>query len=508
MSDHPTSFEDPSTSKKPIPRSLRFIYGSGDWGRASFNTLRTIFYAIFLTDVVGLDPRLASIAAFIGILWDAVNDPIVGSISDRVRSRWGRRRPFILIFSLPFALAFILLWWAPPWNSQFLIMLHVMLAYMISDTIQTLVTVPYLALTPELAPSYDSRTSLTTIRMFFNLVSSLVTAVAAPSIVDAMLKSGASLQQGYIVVGALFGGLAVIPYLLIFALIRERRIIESQEIDPVFSPKQTIHILWNNRPFRFAAGIYVLNWIAFDLVSLMLPYFLLYWVAQGDLLAKTKLLGINLSIDSAFLGILFVTAIAALPLWFFLAKKHSKRSTYIGGMFFWIVVQCFVMAIQPHQMPMVLIFAFVAGLSVSVAHVMPEAIFPDVIDWDELRTHSRREGIYYGAINFLRKLSSAFAVFLALQVLGWFGYQAPTEGAIVFSQSPTTLMAIRILSGPFVAAMIILATLLAYFYPLSRDRQARIQRTLERRQRRMLEKKKVPERRLPINQEHDETKEQ
>ena len=473
---------------KPISRPLRFVYGSGDWGRASFNTLRTIFYAIFLTDVVGLDPRLASVAALIGILWDAVNDPIVGGMSDRVRSRWGRRRPFILFFSVPFAFAFILLWWAPPWNSQLLLMVHVMLAYMISDTIQTLITVPYLALTPELAPSYDSRTSLTTIRMLFNLVSSLVTAVAAPTIVEAMVKSGSTLQQGYILVGALFGGLAVIPYLLIFFLIHERKVPAQQDTSPALSPRATTRILWNNRPFRFAAGIYILNWIAFDLVSLMLPYFLLYWVAQGDLLAKINILGINLSIDSAFLGVLFATAIIALPLWYFLSRKFSKRSVYIGGMSFWIVVQCFVLAIRPNQMPIVLLFALVAGISVSVAHVMPEAIFPDVIDWDELKTNSRREGIYYGAINFLRKLSSAFAIFLALQVIGWFGYQAPPEGAIVYAQSAITQQAIRILSGPFVAGLIILATILAFFYPLSRDRQERIQRMLERRAKKIHQK--------------------
>jgi GPH family glycoside/pentoside/hexuronide:cation symporter len=157
-------------------------------------------------------------------------------------------------------------------------------------------------------------------------------------------------------------------------------------------------------------------------------------------------------------------------------------------MSFWIVVQCLVLVIRPNQMPLVLLFALVAGISVSVAHVMPEAIFPDVIDWDELKTNSRREGIYYGAINFLRKLSSAFAIFLALQVIGWFGYQAPPKGAIIYAQAAVTQQAIRILSGPFVAGLIILATFLAFFYPLSRDRQERIQRMLERRSKRSQQK--------------------
>ena len=134
---------------------IKLIYGSGDWSYASFGTLRQIFYAIFLTDVVGLDARLASFAALAGIIWDAINDPIVGVISDRVKTRWGRRRPFLLFFSIPFGLSFLLLWWAPPWQNQIALMLTVTLAYMLSDTFQTLVSVPYNTLTPEIAPDYD-----------------------------------------------------------------------------------------------------------------------------------------------------------------------------------------------------------------------------------------------------------------------------------------------------------------------------------------------------------------
>ncbi|TLN24714.1 hypothetical protein FDZ74_02765, partial [bacterium] len=193
-----TTTNQPNLSRPRIPRWMKIIYGTGDWGRASFNTLRQIFYAIFLTDVVGLDPRLASIAALVAIIWDAINDPLVGALSDNVRTRWGRRRPFLLVFSIPFALAFVLMWWAPPWQTQIMLTLHVTLAFIVSDTIQTLITVPYLSLTPELASEYDERTSLTSFRMFFNLLASLVTAVAAPSIIDAALKAGLSTQQGYL----------------------------------------------------------------------------------------------------------------------------------------------------------------------------------------------------------------------------------------------------------------------------------------------------------------------
>lgn len=167
VSNAVSSEESHQTETEKSSLITRLVYGTGDWGMASFGTLRQVYYAIFLTDAVGLDARLASVAALIGIIWDAINDPLVGMLSDRVRTRWGRRRPFLLFFAIPFGLGFLLLWWAPPWESQLALMLSVTLAYMISDTLQTLVTVPYLSLTPEISSDYDDRTTLTGYRMFF-----------------------------------------------------------------------------------------------------------------------------------------------------------------------------------------------------------------------------------------------------------------------------------------------------------------------------------------------------
>jgi Na+/melibiose symporter and related transporters len=149
-----------------------------------------------------------------------------------------------------------------------------------------------------------------------------------------------------------------------------------------------------------------------------------------------------------------------------------------------------IFSIQPGQITTIIILAALAGLSVSTAHIMPEAIFPDVIDWDEFRSHKRREGTYYGAVSFLRKLSSAAAIFLALQILGWFGYQAPPKNALLFAQSAETVTAIRFLTGPVVAVLLLTAIFIAWRYPLSRERQHRIQKALIRRQERFATKKK------------------
>ena len=455
----------------------KLVYGSGDWSGASYGTLRQIFYAIFLTDVVGLDPRLASIAALVGIIWDAINDPIIGILTDRTRTRWGRRRPFLLFFAIPFGVGFLLLWWAPPWDSQFALVLSITLAFMISDTFETLVGVPFASLLPELTSDYDERTTLTTFRIFFNLIASLATAVTAPAIVDMTMSLGWTQQQAYLLVGGIFGGLATIPFLLIFIFIRER----FGSVDhPQSSIKfgKTVRTAWSNIPFRFASLIYMLNWITFDLIALLLPFYLLYWIARGNLMQSVDLFGISLPLESAVFALLLITAIVALPFWLWLSHRLGKHLAYIIGMVFWAGVQLGIYFVQPGNYELVLWMSFLAGLSVSAAHILPDAMFPDVIEWDELRTGHRQEGIYYGVKNFIRKLTGALAIFLALQVLGWFGYRTPPEGVLEFSQSPRVLQAIRILIGPLGALFLFSSVITTWFYPLTRERHARIRRLL------------------------------
>jgi len=481
--EHFTTGVKMTTNQKETRLSIwtKLVFGSGDWSSSSFGTLRQIFYPIFITDVVGLNPLLASLPAIIGITWDAINDPLVGMLSDRIRTKWGRRRPFLLWFSVPFGLGFIILWFAPPFESQIALAAFVTFAFMLSDTFQTLVMVPLYALTPEITLDYDERSSLTGYRMAFNLVASLVIAGGAPAIVDAVLAAGATQQQGYLIVGSLFGGLAVIPLLLIFFFIRERKQgqYEIAHEDSV-SFLESVRMVWSNIPFRFATGLYVLNWVTFDLVALALPYFIAYWVSSGNLLEKA----FGVPVESAVFLVLLSISIVFLPFWVWMSNRFNKHIAYIIGMSFWALVQLLIFTIQPGQITYILVLAALAGISVSTAHVLPDALFPDVIEWDELRTSRRQEGIYYGVKNFIRKMSGMLATIIAFQALGWFGYQAPPEGATFFQQSPSALMAIRVLIGPLGALLLLSAVAMAWFYPLTRERHARIRRLLARRKKR------------------------
>lgn len=473
-----------TASKNRLSFWMKLLYGSGDWGISSIGMMRSIFYAIYLTDVVGLAPRLASFGALVGIVWDAVNDPIIGILSDHLHTRWGRRRPFLLWFAIPFGLSFVILWSAPRWENQIALLIYVTLSFMLADTLQTLVGVPFLSLTPELTPDYDERTTLTSFRSFFQLTGALTVVVAAPAIIDMVLASGGSQQQGFMLVGAIFGGIGAIPLLLIGVFVRETSRPEQIESIPF---RETLKAAWQNIPFRYAVGIHMLNWSAVDMIAVVFPYFLLYWVARGNLLASIHILGFDLAYESAFFGILMSVCILCIPFWLWMAKWRNKREAYMLGMIFWVAVQLIIFTIQPGNTTYLLIIAALAGIGVSAAYTLPDSMFADVIEWDELRTRRRQEGIFYGIRTLIRKLTGALVIFTTLQLLGWAGYVSPPNGTLQFTQTDSALHMIRLLVSPFGAIILCGTILFAWLFPLSREKHARIQKLLEQRRERLAE---------------------
>jgi len=465
--------------RRKLPFWLKALYGSGDWGISSIGMMRSIFYALYLTDVVGIEPRLASIGALAGIVWDAVNDPIIGVLSDRMQSRLGRRRPFLLWFAFPFGLSFVILWSAPNWESQIALLIYVTLAFMISDTLTTLVAVPYLSLTPELTQDYDERTSLSSFRTVFQLLAAMTVVITAPMIVDKVLEMGGSQQQGFMIAGAVFGSLGSLPLFFIGWFVRER--FSPEELPAALPFRESLRVAWQNVPFRYAAGIYMFNWSAVDMIAITFPFFLLYWVAKGDLLAKVNVFGLELALESAFFGVLMLVCVLCVPFWLWLARTRNKREAYILGMMFWITIQSMIFTIQPGGTTYMLVLAALAGVGVSAAYILPDSILPDVIEWDELRTGRRQEGIYYGIRTLIRKLTGALIIFITLQILGWSGYQSPPQGVTQFTQPDSALTAIRLMVS-FLGVIILTGTIaLAWSYPLSREKYQRIQRLLKRR---------------------------
>jgi GPH family glycoside/pentoside/hexuronide:cation symporter len=221
------------------------------------------------------------------------------------------------------------------------------------------------------------------------------------------------------------------------------------------------------------------------MITVAFPYFLLYWVARGNLLASIHILGFDLAYESAFFGILMSVCILCIPFWLWMARWRNKRQAYMLGMIFWVAVQLTVFTIQPGKTTYLLTIAALAGIGVSAAYTLPDSMFADVIEWDELRTRRRQEGIFYGIRTLIRKLTGALVIFMTLQLLGWAGYVSPPKGTLQFTQTDSALHMIRLLVSPF-GAMILCGTIFfAWLFPLSREKHARIQKLLEQRRERL-----------------------
>jgi GPH family glycoside/pentoside/hexuronide:cation symporter len=445
-------------ASETLPTKTKILYGAGDFGFSLTDTTIGVLYAIFLTDVIGIRAGYAAWVFLIGRIWDFVNDPVMGYISDRTRTRWGRRRPYLLFGFIPFAIAYTLLWIKPPITGDIALVAYYSFAYILYDAAATAVYMPYFALTPELTLDYDERTKLTSYRMFFSIFAGLIGFTVPLMVIDRTIPENA---DKVLLIGAIFGVASALPLLLTFFGTRERPEFQQQSTQPI---GESLRAAFKNRPFVFAMFIFLFTWAAVNLVQSMMLFFLKYRM--------------NLEPESdLIMGTVFITALITLPLWEWTSRNTDKRKAYIGGMIFLSVVLTVLAFLSPNAgMPFVLSLAFLAGIGVAGVHVLPWSMIPDAVEWDEYETGSRHEGMFYSLVTLLRKIASAIALPSMLWILEASGFvsNAPT-------QSDSAIKAIIGLTGPGPAFFMFLGILFALFYPLSRERHTQIRKELEAR---------------------------
>ncbi len=444
--------------KENLSRMTKVIYGAGDLGFSLTTTIVGAYFLFFLTDVVGIQPAVAGIAILIGRTWDYLNDPLIGHLSDRTRTRWGRRRPFLLFGALPFALAFMLMWYRPPFESQISLAVYYSVAYVLFDAAATFVYMPYFALTPELTEDYDERTSLTSYRMFFSIFGSLLAFTIPMMIIGTFTPESAARVM---LMAVIFGLASALPLWLVFFNTREKEVYVSQEKPKMLA---ALKAALKNRPFVFSAVIYLLTWVCMDILQTTLLFFIKYALkmeAQSDLL----------------MAMIFVTAIIALPFWEFTSRKINKRVAYAFGIGFWAIVQIVLITVGPNvSTPIVYFLCVMAGIGVSAAHVLPWSIIPDAIEWDEYKTGERHEGVFYSLITLMQKIASSIAIPLVGIMLELTHYQANAA-----QQPQSAVLGIRMLVGPIPAILLTIGIIFAIKYPLGREQFTSIVEELQAR---------------------------
>ena len=410
----------------------------------------TLIYAsYFLVQVAGLRPSLAGLVPLIGRAVDAVTDPLMGEISDRTRWRWGRRRPYLLLGAAPFGLCFALLWVDLPADSQLALFAYYTFVYCLMSVAMTVVSVPYLALQPEMALRYDERTSINTYRT----IGALLGTVVAVNIRTASEVFGGG-STGFVWAGAIYGVFLSLPWLAVYGATFERRTFQQRTAHT--SMGASLRAVFAHRTFMRLTAIYIMGRIAMDLAGALIILYTSYWLGRpGDFEVVMML----------FLG---ATA-AALPFWLRVARGRDKGQIFLLGSVWWMLCSVALVLVDP-DWPRWVIYLFIplVGVGYAVVDLMPWSMVGEVIDEDELRHGVRREGVYNGVFTFLRKLGGALGVFAALSVLDLAGYQ---KGEV---QTESARQAIRWMTAFGPALFLVIGVWLVRGYPLTRAAHERI----------------------------------
>ena len=444
----------PTAVRNPERLSLRLklLFSTGDLSVSVPLAILMFFQLYFLTDVAGLRPSLAGWAVGVGKVWDAVNDPLFGLFSDRIRSRWGRRRVLLLIGAVPLGLSFTLMWLVPPLEPLPLTAYYAV-TFIVFDTAFTFVHVGYNSLTPELTNDYDERSSLNGFRMVFSISGTLGAIILA----TVLGWSIGDQRVLFATLGVSLGLVSILPPLVVFAVTSEPTARERP--DPL-SWKRALRTTLTNRPFRLVMGLYLLSWTTASILAAILVYFANYYLGVPD--------------QANYLVLVAqASAILFIPLWVSVARRLDKRRAFILGTASWILVLLAISALGSDQVSLAYVLAALSGSGIATAYVLPWSMVPDIIECDQLETGRRREGSYYAFASFFQKLGTGAAIWAMGQLLALSGYATPDATGAISEQPSAAVRAIRAFAGPIPSMLLLGAILFAWRYPISRESHRR-----------------------------------
>lgn len=437
-------------------------FGVGDFGMSAITALLQFYMLFYYTDVVKIDPGIAGTAILVGKLtWDMINDVLFGYLEDKTRSRLGRRRPYLIYCAIPLMLSFWLLLSLPEGMSNLAAFFAIIGTFILFDTFNTLIVTAYYAMTAELTTDYDERTSVSTYRMIFNIVGYIFGAGIATTLAAIIAKSsGISTREAWSVVGLVFGALAAVTVLIPGLFVKNKPVVDTTPT--AMPPIKAVMSTLKNKPFTKYLTISMVMSTAFTLVTTMLPFYLIY---QLDMESS------QMPVMVLMLGTLALFLVPCAKV----ASKIGKSKTYALG----LVIACAALIVSfflPNQQNIIIyIIAFVAGLGFSSQWVCPHSMMPDVIEYDELATGERREGIYYGMNAMAGKITGA----LGSAICGWglklSGY---VEGA---RQSAEALAGIRVMFALLPAVLLLVCVPMLMRYPITRESHAKVLKELEAR---------------------------
>ena len=396
----------------------------------------------FYTDVVGISPLLAGWIYALGIGWDAITDPYMGYIAERTRTKMGSYRPYILFGSIPLAFSFVLLFWVPPFEGNFLFIFLIMVN-LFHRTCFTIVSVPYSSLTARITDDSEERTKLTTARMLGASFGTLTISALGFPIINWFGSGEESL--GFIYLGVCSGLAAIFILAITVKTVRERNFnLENTQL-PKFS--EVSKSIVNNYAFLivFASTLTLIT------TSIMFNKNLIYYTKYALDLHEYQGLILGVSSASAFL---------AIPVWAYSSLKIGKRNSWLISMILLVFSFLFFYLYPIKNLLELLIVLAVLGIGNGATGVLFWSMLPDTIEYGEWKTGVRTESSLYGFMTFAQKGGIAISALILGVLLTNIGFVPNTIQKEETLENLKTLMTFIPLSG------VVLSFILVYFYPI------------------------------------------
>jgi len=455
----------------PLPlkgRLGKIAYSMGNIGLTGFLQLISAFLLFFFIDIVHLDPWLTSLAYVISYGgWNGINDIVIGGLSDKTRTRWGRRRPYIVI-GVPLAFLFSALVWSPPLGGKPLavsyclpIFFYIVIVLSIYELGFTMVDIALSAVFPEMWANVKDRSEVTVYRESFSIVGGILAMVIFPLIADSLSKQFGTFG-GWSYAGGIMSAIFAGAFLFSLLGIRERK--EFSVVDKPLPVITSFKTALTNKSWITWKGADLMSECVIEWISAMAPFFAKYSLGMG--------VGEAISI---MMGVQMVAMFAFFPIWRKICIRHGTKVTLAASMITFNIGP--MLALVARDALGIAVMGFMAGITIGGLVLARWLMWADVMDEDETKSGVRREGIYQGIASPIGKIAPITVATGTAFVLSAIGYVSGIEPR---DQPQSVGWGFRF--GMAVFPVIFTAIMLVFlkFYPLGKERVAEINKEVEK----------------------------